>query len=132
MKAKQDRYKSYTNQHRKDKEFSVGDHVLLKVSPIQGLVRFRQKRGKLSPLYIRSLILEYVGKVAYRLVLLLRLSRVHNVFYVSMLKKYQQGPMSHVIDFNGIEVNDNVSYLEKLVRILDRETRSYRARRSHW
>ena len=70
MKAAQDRHKSYADQHRKDREFNVGDHVLLKVSPIRGVVRFGQKRGKLSPRYIGPFeILERVGKVAYRLAL---------------------------------------------------------------
>ena len=70
MKVAQDRHKSYADQHYKDKEFNVGEHVLLKVSPIQGVVRFGQKKGKLSPYYIKSFeILECVGKVAYRLVL---------------------------------------------------------------
>ena len=49
MKIAQVWHKSYADQHRKDKEFSVGDNVLLKMSPIQGVVRFGQKRGKLSP-----------------------------------------------------------------------------------
>ena len=34
MKATQDRYKSYADKHHKDREFDVGDHVLLKVSPV--------------------------------------------------------------------------------------------------
>ena len=66
MKAAQDRHKSYADQHRKDKEFSMGEHVLLKVSPIRGVMRFGQKREKLSPHYIGSFeVLERVGKVAF-------------------------------------------------------------------
>ena len=49
MKPGQDQRKSHVDQHRKDKEFSVGGHILLKVSPIRGVVRFVQKRRKLSP-----------------------------------------------------------------------------------
>ena len=70
MKAAQDRHKSYADQHRKDKEFSVGEHVLLKVLLIRGVVRFDQKKGKLLPRYIRPFeILERIGKVVYRLML---------------------------------------------------------------
>ena len=70
IKVAEDKYKSYADQHCKDKEFSVGDHVLLKVSLIQGVVRFNQRRGKLSPRYIRPFeILKHVGRVAYRLTL---------------------------------------------------------------
>ena len=84
------------DQHRKDKEFNVGDHVLLKVSPIREVVRFGKKRGKLLPRYIGPFeILERVGKVAYRLALPPRMSGVHNVFHISMLKEYHQDAISH-------------------------------------
>ena len=49
MKVAQSRYKSYVDKHSKAREFDVGDHVLLKVSPVRGVVRFGQKRGKISP-----------------------------------------------------------------------------------
>ena len=63
----------------------MGDHVLLKVMPKRGVVRF-DKRGKLAPRYIRPFeILERVGIVAYRLALPPSLSGVHEVFHVSML-----------------------------------------------
>ncbi|XP_074264523.1 uncharacterized protein LOC141587008 [Silene latifolia] len=47
MKAAQDRQKSCADLHRRDIEFAVGDKVLLKVSPIRGVMRF-SKRRKLS------------------------------------------------------------------------------------
>ncbi|GKF41350.1 hypothetical protein Tco_0124692, partial [Tanacetum coccineum] len=40
--------KSYADKRRKPLEFSVGDYVLLKVSPWKGVVRFG-KKGKLAP-----------------------------------------------------------------------------------
>ena len=43
MKAAQIRQKSYADKHRKDIKFCVGDRVLLKVSPVKGVVRFSQK-----------------------------------------------------------------------------------------
>ena len=63
----------------------MGDHVLLKVMPKRGVVRF-DKRGKLAPWYIRPFeIIERVGIVVYRLALPPSLSGVHEVFHVSML-----------------------------------------------
>ena len=86
MKMAQTRYKSYADSHCKDREFKVGDHMLLKVSLVWGIVKFGQKRGKLSPQYIRPFeILKRVGKVVYKLALPLRMSGVHNVFHIRML-----------------------------------------------
>nr|GEX00738.1 hypothetical protein [Tanacetum cinerariifolium] len=48
LKATRDRQKSYADKKRKPLEFSVGDYVLLKVSPCKGVVRFG-KKGKLAP-----------------------------------------------------------------------------------
>nr|GEW06911.1 hypothetical protein [Tanacetum cinerariifolium] len=59
--------KSYANKRRKPLEFSVGDYVLLKVSPWKGMVRFG-KKGKLAPRFVRPFeMIEKVGHVAYRL-----------------------------------------------------------------
>ena len=94
-----DKVQSYADNHRKDPKFKVGDHVLLKVSLVRGIVRFEQKRGKLSPRYIEPFkILECVGKVAYKLALLPRMSRVHNVFHISMLKNCAYN-LDHEINF---------------------------------
>ena len=66
----------------------MGDHVFLKVMPKRGVIRF-DKRGKLSPRYIGSFeVLEKVGIGSYLLALPPSLSSVHNVFHVSMLRKY--------------------------------------------
>ena len=64
----------------------VRDQVFLKVSPMKGAMRFG-KKGKLSLRHMRLFkILERVGKVSYRLVLLLSFPNVHTVFHVSMLE----------------------------------------------
>ena len=78
----QSRQKSYADKRRSDLEFEVGEHVLLKVSPWKGIIRFR-KRGKLGPRYIGPYRIEArVGKVAYRLELPEELSAIHNTFHV--------------------------------------------------
>ncbi|GKD55316.1 putative reverse transcriptase domain-containing protein [Tanacetum coccineum] len=72
---------------RKPMEFQVRDRVMLKVSPWKGVVCFG-KRGKLNPRYVGPLkVLEKVRAVAYKLELPQELSRVHNTFHVSNLKK---------------------------------------------
>ncbi|KAL5552340.1 hypothetical protein UlMin_002516 [Ulmus minor] len=92
---------------------------------MKGVMRFG-KRGKLSPRYIRPFeILEKVGKVAYRLTLPPDLSSVHNVFHVSMLKKYVPDP-THVLEHEPIEVHEDLTYEEQPVQILDRKEKTLR------
>ncbi|GJZ36430.1 hypothetical protein Tco_0582621 [Tanacetum coccineum] len=87
MQAAHDRQKSYVDLKRKPMEFQVWDRVMLKVSPWKGVVRFG-KRGKLNPRYVGPFkVLAKVGSVAYKLELPQELSRVHNTFHVSNLKK---------------------------------------------
>ena len=87
LKEAQDRQKSYAGKRRKDLKFEVEDRVFLKLSPWKGVVCFG-KRGKLTPRYIGPFeIVERIGPVAYRLDLPEELSRVHNVFHISMLRK---------------------------------------------
>ena len=77
--------------------FEVGDQVILKVMPKRGVVRFG-KRGKLSPRFIGPFeILEMMGTVSYRLTLPPSMSGVHEVFHVSMLRRYTPDP-AHVVD----------------------------------
>nr|GEV56201.1 hypothetical protein [Tanacetum cinerariifolium] len=77
--------KSYADKRRKPLEFSVGDYVLLKVSPWKGVVRFR-KKGKLEPRFVGPFeIIEKVGPVAYRLDFPKELNGVHDTFHMSNL-----------------------------------------------
>ena len=104
-------------QHR-PLEFEVGDHVFLKVMPKRGVVRFG-KRGKLSSRFIGSFeILERVGTIAFRLALLPSMLGVHEVFHVSMLRKYTPDP-AHVVDWGQIEVDTDRTFEKGPVCILD-------------
>ena len=92
----QSRQKNYANRRHRPLEFEVGDHVFLKVMPKIGVVRF-DKQGKLAARYIRPFeVFERVGTVAHRLALPLSLSCVHEVFHVSILRKYTLDP-SHLV-----------------------------------
>ena len=87
LRIAQTRQKSYADGKRRDLTFSVDDYVYLKVSPMRGIRRFNVK-GKLAPRYIGPFkVLEREGEVAYRLELPISLSRVHDVFHISQLKK---------------------------------------------
>ena len=86
--------------------------------PKRGVVRFG-KRGKLSPRFIGPFeILEMVGTVAYRLALPPSMSGVHEVFHVSMLRRYTPNP-AHVVDWGKIEVDTDGTFEEGPVRIMD-------------
>ncbi|KAL0554397.1 hypothetical protein IC582_008317 [Cucumis melo] len=125
MHTAQSRQKSYADVRRKDLEFEVGDKVFLKVAPMRGVVRF-ERRGKLSPRFVGPFeILERIGPVAYRLALPPSLSTVHDVFHVSMLRKYVPDP-SHVVDYEPLEIDENLSYAEQPVEVLAREVKTLR------
>lgn len=123
--AAQDRQKKYADQNRRDMEFEPGEKVLLKVSPWKGLSRFG-KKGKLSPRYIGPFeILKKVGRVAYELALPPQMQHIHNVFHISMLRKYNPDA-SHVIEYEPLEIQPDLSYVEQPVEILDRKEKALR------
>ena len=114
----QSRQKSYADRLRRPLEFKVGDHVFLKVMPKRDVVKFG-KREKLQPRYIGPFeILERVGTIAYRMVLPPSLSGVHEVFHISMLRKYTPD-LAHVVDWGEIIANTDGTFEEGPVRILD-------------
>ena len=87
---------------------------------MKGVLRFGCK-GKLSPRFIGPFeILERIGPVAYKLALHPSLLGVHNVFYVT-------NPI-HVIDYEPAQLNEDLSYEEKPIRILTREVKALRNR----
>ncbi|GJZ28775.1 putative reverse transcriptase domain-containing protein [Tanacetum coccineum] len=112
--------KSYIDKRRKPLEFSVGDYVLLKVSPWKGVVRFGKKR-KLAHRFVRPFeIIEKVSHVAYRLDLLEELNGVHDTFHLSNLKKCLADPTLKV-PLDEIHVDVKMNFVEEPVEILERE-----------
>ncbi|KAM6548375.1 hypothetical protein CsatB_020051 [Cannabis sativa] len=101
--------------------------VFLRISPMKGVKRFG-KKGKLSPRFIGPFeILERIGQVAYRLAMPPALAAVHNVFHVSMLRKYVSDS-SHVLSYEALELQPDLSYEEQPVQILDRREKVLRSK----
>ena len=125
--AAQSRQKEYADRKVRDLEFMEGEQVLLKVSPMKGVMRFG-KRSKLSPRYIGPFeVLKRMGEVAYELALPPGLSRVHPVFHMSMLKRYH-GYGNYIIRWDSVLLDENLCYGEEPIAILDREVRKLRSR----
>ncbi|GJY00951.1 putative reverse transcriptase domain-containing protein [Tanacetum coccineum] len=120
IQTARDRQKNYANIRRKPMVFQVGDIVMLKVLPWKGVVRFG-KRGKLNPRYVGPFkVIERVETVAYKLKLPQQLSRVHNTFHVSNLKKCLSDE-SLVIPLEELRVDDKLHFVEEPVEVMDRE-----------
>ena len=86
--------------------------------PKRGVVRFG-KREKLSPRFIGPFeILKRIDTITYRLALPLSMTGVHEVFHVSMLRKYTPNP-AHVVDWGQIEVDTDGTSKKGPVCIVD-------------
>ncbi|GKC51991.1 putative reverse transcriptase domain-containing protein [Tanacetum coccineum] len=118
LNVARDCQESYADNRQKSLEFSVGDKVLLKVSPWKGVVHFG-KRSKLSPRYVRPLeIVERVSLVAYQLCLPQELVGIHDTFHVSNLKEC-------LIDVNlrvslvEIKIDNGLRFIEEPIKVMD-------------
>ncbi|GJS57891.1 putative nucleotidyltransferase, ribonuclease H [Tanacetum coccineum] len=128
IQATRDRQKSYADLKHKPMEFQVGDRVMLKVSLWKRVVRFG-KRGKINPRYVGPFkVLEKVRAVAYKLELPQELSRVHNTFHVSNLKKCYSDELL-AVPLDGLHIDDKLHFVEEPVKIIDHEVK--RLRQSH-
>ncbi|GKD17426.1 hypothetical protein Tco_1206584 [Tanacetum coccineum] len=93
MQAARDRQKSYADLKCKLMEFEVGDKVMLKVSPWKGVLELPEE-----------------------------LSRVHNTFYMSNLKKcHADEPLAVPLD--GLHFDDKLQFVEEPIEITDREVK---------
>ena len=92
--------------------------MYLKVSPIRGLRGFKVK-GKLAPRYIGPFkVLDRKGEVAYQLELPPQLSDVHDVFYISQLKKCLRAPEQQ-LPMGELNIQEDLTYGEPPIKILD-------------
>ncbi|GKG02081.1 hypothetical protein Tco_0306786 [Tanacetum coccineum] len=91
---------------------------MLKDSPWKRVACFG-KRGKLNPRYVGPFkVIERVGTVAYKLELPQQLSRVHNTFQVSNMKKCLSDE-SLVIPLEELRVDDKLHFVEEPVEVMD-------------
>ena len=99
--------------------------VFLKFAPWKGMIRF-QKRGKLNLRYIGPFrVLERIGSVTYRLELPQDLEQIHDVFHVSLLRKYILDS-SHVLKAPPIVLKEDLFFDVQSVRIVDQRMKELR------
>lgn len=108
-------------------EFEVDDYIFLKITHLKGITRFGKKE-KLNPHFIGPFeILERIKLSTYRVVLPPEMSKVDNVFHVSMLWKYNSDP-SHGLSYNPLSFKDDLSYEQIPKGILDQKDEVLRNR----
>nr|CAE03662.3 OSJNBa0042N22.4 [Oryza sativa Japonica Group] len=118
LRIAQSRQKSYVDNRRRELAFEVGEYVYLRVTPLRGVHRF-QTKGKLAPRFVGPYrVLECRGEVAYQLELPSNLFGIHNVFHVSQLKKCLRVPEEQASP-DQIEIQEDLTYMEKPTRILE-------------
>ena len=105
--------------HRVNKEFSVGDHVYLRVRAKKSSLKLGSC-SNLSPICCGSFeVLERIG-LAASIIAFPSSTRAHNVFHVSLLKKYVHDP-NHVINWDVIYVEPEGELQIDPMRILTRK-----------
>eukprot|EP00253_Pinus_taeda_P016148 PITA_16148 len=118
LKIAQDRQKNFADWKRTFKEYQVGEHVYVRIRARKSTLQWNAC-AKLSPRFCGPFqILARVGPVAYQLALPSHI-RVHNIFHVSVLKKYVYDPR-HIISWQDIQVELEGEFMVELVNILDR------------
>jgi hypothetical protein len=110
--------KSYKDRRWRELIFEVGDFIYLRVSPMTRLKWF-QVRGKLVPRFIGPFkILEWMGKVAYRLESPLQLLSVHDMFHVSQLKKWLW-VLEEQVPLEDLVTGEDLTYHEFRIKVLE-------------
>ncbi|WMV08133.1 hypothetical protein MTR67_001518 [Solanum verrucosum] len=123
----QSRHKKYVEHKVGDMAFQTSENVLLKVSPMKGVMRFG-KKGKRSKQYNCPFeVLECVGPVAYRLSFPPNLLGVRLIFHMSILKRYHCDK-DYIIKCDSIVLDKDRQYEEKPIAILDRDVRKFRTK----
>ncbi|XP_057999418.1 uncharacterized protein LOC131178471 [Hevea brasiliensis] len=125
LKIATSKQNGYADLHRREVVFQERDMVLLKVSPMKGVIQFG-KRGKLASRYIRRYeVLQRVRNVSYKLALLLEMERIHPLFHVSIMRKLVSDP-NKVVSEPDMEILEDLFYIEQPIWIVDTQVRKLR------
>ncbi|XP_059314990.1 uncharacterized protein LOC132065562 [Lycium ferocissimum] len=117
--ASQSQQKIYADRKVQDLEFVIGDQILLKISPMKGVMRF-EKRSKLSPRYIRPFeILDRGVDVACELYTF-ELGRCSSGFFMYLSLKKYHADGTYIIRWDLVLLDENLTYEEEPIAILDR------------
>jgi hypothetical protein len=119
LNVAQNQQKIYADQKRTPREFKMGDHVYLRINPRRSSLKMGAC-AKLAPQYCGPFgVLDRVGPIAYRIALS-PIVKAHNVFHVSLLKKYVHDA-NHIIVWSMIQVESKGEFLPEPQCILDRK-----------
>ena len=122
------RQRQYYDPRHRAVEFQVGDFVFLRVSPMKGVSRFG-RAGKLSPRFVGPFeVVGRVGTSAYRVALPPHMSDVHDVFHVSVLRRFVSDADRRVSE-EEVEVRPDLTFRETPERVLARDVRQLRNKR---
>ena len=108
--------KSQQDQHRREVQFDVGDGVWLKLMQRTAASITAARKSKLGPMFFGPYqVVAWVGAVAYKLLLPPK-ARIHDVFHVSLLKKFEGVPPSETVPLPPILHGRALPTPQKVVR----------------
>ena len=132
MRAAQARQRAQADQHKRPLDLEVGKRVLLKISPMRGVLRLG-RRSKLSPRFVGPFrVLEKVNPTAYRLELPPKLGRIHDVFHVSQLCPFEEPAEGQaqvpIVPIRNVTLAEDLTYEARPLRIIERKMLQLRSR----
>lgn len=78
-------------------------------------------QDKLNPQFVGHFkVLEKAGDVTYRVALLPTFTRIHNVFHISMLRKYISDPIQ-IVKYEPLQFKEKLTYDKHPIQIVDRK-----------
>ena len=108
--------KAFQDQQRLEVSFEVGDWVWLRLHQRSALSIKPASPNKLGPQFFGPFqVRERVGEVAYRLELPAK-ARIHDVFHVSLLKKFEGTPPTSVVPLPDLLNGRVIPSPEKVIR----------------